>query len=487
MHVVLWDTRTSDVSKDFAGGFGVGLYPGHKGWRGRIIRHYFARDRRPVSLVFAYLAGVFRNLGHAVEYVVDRMPERADLMVFCPALISLSAERKAIAEARSRFPKAEILVAGLAASMIPEAVSDLGATIVRGEAEQLYFKLDEVLGQPGVVVDLGIVEDLDRLPFPDWSPFDPQAFRVGYDFWQFPTALAQASRGCSFKCGYCPYTVLDNSIRIRDPLAVADEILHANRRWGFRSFKFRDPLFGFSQKGAHQLAEAIARLPQRIQFSVETRIELAPADTLRALKRAGLTSITIGIETPDEIRLRSYGRGSPGEDRQKEFIELCQRLGIRTVAGFMIGFPDDTEESIRRVAEYAQRLNPTFANFNLVTPYPGTAYFAENRHRIVETDLGRYSSYSPVFKYDGLTPAKLTGLSALCFNHFYFRWEYLCKNAHLLYPALRRFQGLWRWALGDNQLIRTIGGAARSRLSSAGFGRRCPINRLAASEPSRLS
>ena len=226
MHVVLWDTRKCDVSKDFAGGFGVGLYPGHKGWRGRIIRHFFTRDHRPVSLLFAQLAAIFRSLGHAVEYIEDRMPKSADLIVFCPALVTLPLERKAIAEARLEFPKARIFVAGLPASIMPEAFGDLDVTVIRGEAEQLYWKLDDVLGRPGAAVQLGVVEDLDRLPPPDWSPFNPEAFRLGYDFWRFPTALVQASRGCTFKCGYCPYTLLDKSIRFRDPRAVADEIRH---------------------------------------------------------------------------------------------------------------------------------------------------------------------------------------------------------------------------------------------------------------------
>ncbi len=307
MHVVLWDTRKSDVSKEFAGGYGVGLYPGYGGWRGWIIRGFFTRDRRPASLLFAYLAAIFRSLGHTVEYVEDRMPGNADLVVFCPALMTLSLERAAIAEARSRFPRAGIFVAGLTASMLPEAFGDLGATIIRGEAEQLYWKLDEALGRPGSVVNLGIVEDLDRLPPPDWSPFGPRAFRLGYDFWRFPTALVQASRGCTFKCGYCPYILLDNSIRFRDPQAVIDEISYGMSRWGFQSFKFRDPLFGFSPARAYQLAESIGRLPRKIQFSVETRIELMPAEMLRELKRAGLTSVTIGIESPDENLLRRHG------------------------------------------------------------------------------------------------------------------------------------------------------------------------------------
>ena len=55
---------------------------------------------------------------------------------------------KAISEARSRNPNARVFVVGLLASVMPEAFSDLDVTIVRGEAEQLYWKLDEVLERP---------------------------------------------------------------------------------------------------------------------------------------------------------------------------------------------------------------------------------------------------------------------------------------------------------------------------------------------------
>ena len=114
-------------------------------------------------------------------------------------------------------------------------------------------------------------------------------------------------------------------------------------------------------------------------------------------------------------------------------------MGIRTVAGFLIGFPDDTEHSIRNVARYARWLNPTFANFNMVTPYPGTEFFVENRDRIADANYNRYSSYAPVFNYDNFTHHELTNLHGRCFNHFYFRWEYFRDNAHLIWPALQRF------------------------------------------------
>jgi anaerobic magnesium-protoporphyrin IX monomethyl ester cyclase len=438
MRIVLWDTRKLDASKDFAGGFGVGNYPGGKGLRNKIIRHFYTRDRRPVALLFAHLAAIFRRLGHQVEYTEDHILAGADLYVFSPSLITLHLERQAMARTLAGNPRARVLVVGLVASTMPEAFDGLEVTVVKGEAEQLLWRLEDVLAQPSATVQLGTIDDLDLLPPPDWSPFDPRRFRIGYDFWRFPTALIQASRGCTFKCNYCPYIILENSTRFRSPEAVVDEIRHDIRHWGFRSFKFRDPLFGLSRKQVFRLAELLGRLPRRIQFSIETRIELVPPEVLRVLKRMGLTSITVGIETPADETLQKYRRAPVREDRQYEFINTCRRLGIRTVAGFLIGFPEDTQQSIRRVLDYATIINPTFANFNIVTPYPGTEFFEQMKGQIADFDFSRYTVYTPVLKYEHLSAEQLSALHAKCFRHFYFRWPYLRANAHLLWPLLQR-------------------------------------------------
>jgi radical SAM superfamily enzyme YgiQ (UPF0313 family) len=438
MNIVLWDTRKLDASKDFAGGFGVGKYPGGSGIRNKILRYFYTRDRRPVALLFAHLAAIFRRLGHRVDYSEDHITSGADLYVFCPSLITLYMERQAMARVLARNPGARILVVGLVASVMPEAFDGLDVTIVKGEAEQLLWRLDEVLGQPSAVVQLGTIENLDSLPPPDWSLFSPRRFRIGYDFWKFPTALVQASRGCTFKCNYCPYIILENSTRFRDPEAVVDEIRHDIRHWGFRSFKFRDPLFGLKRKQVFRLAELIGQLPRKIQFSIETRIELVPPEVLRTLKRVGLTSITVGIETPNDEMLQKYSRAPVREDRQQEFIATCRSLGIRTVAGFMIGFPEDTNKSIHRVLDYASTLNPTFANFNVVTPYPGTEFFEEIKDQIADFDFSRYTVYTPLLKYKHLSAEQVGELHAKCFRRFYFRWPYLRQNAHLLWPSLQR-------------------------------------------------
>ena len=445
MNILLWDTRQLDVSKDFAGGFGVGMYRGGHhvrmvdGPRDAIIRWFYRRDRRPAALLFAYLAAVFGKLGHRVRYVVDQPPRGADLYVFNPSLITLDLERQVITRLLAEEPQARVLVVGTVASILPQEFDDLGVTVVQGEAEQLLWKLDEVLEQPGVKVQLGVIEDLDRLPFPDWSPLGPAKFRIGYDFWRFPTGLIQSSRGCRFKCNYCPYLVLDNATRYRDPESVVEEIREGIRRWGFQSFKFRDPLFGLSRQRTLRIVELIERLPRKIQFSIESRIELLPPELLRTLKHAGLTSVTVGIETPSDATLQNYRRQTIDKDRQHAFIATCRELGIRTVAGFMIGFPEDTEHSIRRVRKYAMALGPTFANFNVVTPYPGTEFFAQMGDRLDNIDFSRFNVYTPMLKYDHLTPERIEWLLAKCFRNYYFRWQYVRENAPLLWPLLRRF------------------------------------------------
>ena len=232
--------------------------------------------------------------------------------------------------------------------------------------------------------------------------------------------------------------MIESKTRFRDPDAVVDEIRYGIERYGFESFKFRDPLFGLNRKKALAVAEGIRRLPKKIQFSIETRIDLMRDETLLELRDAGLTSITVGIETPDEETLRRYRRAPIRDDKQKDFVIRCRELGIRTVAGFMIGFPHDTEQSILNVLNYARKVNPTYANFNIVTPYPGTEFFDEVKNDVADFDFSKYSVYQPVMKYENLSADDVARLHGKCFSKFYFRSRYFKDNGHLLFPALQR-------------------------------------------------
>ncbi|HEX4148193.1 MAG TPA: radical SAM protein [Pirellulales bacterium] len=434
MRIVLWDTRRRGVGKDFAGGFGVGRYTAARGLPGLVMRNFIGREHRPVALLYAHLAAIFRRRSHQVEFCEDRIPAGAEVYVFNPALMTLDLERRAMAEVLTQQPRPRVLVIGALATHLSEAFAGRGATIVRGEAEQLHWQLDEVLASDEETIDVGQVEDLDRLPLPDWSPFRPGRFRLRHDFWQFPTALVQASRGCALACDYCPYIAGGRALRQREPEAVADEIRWLAARHNFRSFKFRDPLFGADPRRAWELVERLGRLPKRVQFSVESRLQFLPDDLLAALARVGLTSVTFGAETPDAGLLREHSRAPLTAEREREFVERCRRLGLRTVAGFMLGFAGDTEASIRAVQRYARWLNPTLANFNVVTPYPGTAFYRQMQPRIRSFDFSRFDGYTSVIAGEHLAAEDIHRLLEKTFVRHYFRGSYLKANWRLLWP-----------------------------------------------------
>ena len=444
MNVVLWDTRRNNAQKDFAGGMGVGMHPGTGGIRGKIIRQMYLRDYRPTPLNFAYLVAVIKRLGHTPIYSLDQEnAPTGDVYIFNPSLVTMDLEIEAIKKVRCRNPKAKILVVGQVAFALAESLAgsleDQNVTVLKGEPEQLLTHWDDVMQSSEPIIDIGSVADLNSLPNPDWSQFQYKKFRINYDFWRFPTAYIQQSRGCTFKCNYCPYIMIESKTRFRDPEAVVDEMRYGMERYGFESFKFRDPLFGLNRKKALAVAEGIRKLPRKIQFSIETRVDLMREETLVALRDAGLTAITIGIETPDEATLKRYSRVAINDDRQRDFVAMCRRLGIRTVAGFMIGFPGDTEQSIWDVLNYARVVNPTYANFNIVTPYPGTPFFDEVKDQIADHDYSKYSVYQPVMKYENLTAAQVAEMHGKCFEKFYFRARYVKANGLLLWPQLRRF------------------------------------------------
>jgi radical SAM superfamily enzyme YgiQ (UPF0313 family) len=436
LRIVLWDTRHGGAFKDFAGGFGVGQFRG-QGLRAKIIEHFYRRDFRAPPLAYGYLAAGLTRAGHLVEYCLEETPE-ADVYIFNPALMTLPHELEVIRQLNVRAPQTQIVVVGQVASTMPDSFAGLDCKVVNGEPEQLITRLAEVLDAGEQNVSIGTVADLDALPFPDWSIFPYWQFRVGYDFWKFPTAYVQSSRGCTLSCSYCPYIILENKVRTRSPALVAEEMRRGMEEYNFQSFKFRDPLFGARRKHVEELAVQIGKLPHKVQFSVESRIELLSREVLEMLRDVGLVSVTVGIETPSRDTLVKYKRAPVKDDKQSQFVEMCRSLGIRVVAGFMIGFPEDTKETIRAVLRYAKQVDPFAANFNVCTPYPGTGFIDEIAPQIASRDWSRYDVYTPNLKYEHLTAEIVAELHQECFRQYYFRWKYLGDNWQFHFPRLHR-------------------------------------------------
>ncbi|MFF8730099.1 B12-binding domain-containing radical SAM protein [Streptomyces sp. NPDC015171] len=135
-----------------------------------------------------------------------------------------------------------------------------------------------------------------------------------------PVASTFTSRGCHAKCTFCYAPrqpgVVDGFWRLRPPGDVVDEIAYLQREFNTRFIWFNDDNFGgaFSNGFAHavEFAEEVLRRGLKFQFHCEFRVDsgLIDHEALGLLRRAGLASALLGIESGSPGMLRRFKKGT---------------------------------------------------------------------------------------------------------------------------------------------------------------------------------
>jgi anaerobic magnesium-protoporphyrin IX monomethyl ester cyclase len=94
---------------------------------------------------------------------------------------------------------------------------------------------------------------------------------------------------------------------------------------------------------------------------------------------------------------------------------------------FIIGFPSDTESTILKTINYAKKLNTTYAQFSVWTPYPGTPIFEEFKNKIFAQNFEDYDQYKLVYKHENLDELKLKQLLQKAYEAYYIRFSWFKK------------------------------------------------------------
>ena len=159
----------------------------------------------------------------------------------------------------------------------------------------------------------------------------------------------------------------------------------------------------------------------KVQFECETRLDDLDKELLDLLHRAGLNTVTFGVESVDPATLKRVGRRPIPPEQQRKIVSYCRDKGITSEGFFVIGFLTDTVESIRATIDYAIDLSPTAALFKVLTPFPGTPLFKHMKSLITETDWEQFDGYTPTFRHPNLTHEELRHLLGLAYTRFYVR------------------------------------------------------------------
>jgi len=419
--------RKECVNKDFMGGFGWAFNAG-RSFPARLINFVKKRGENIPVISLAYMASIFFQNGHSVEVASDRIPD-AGLVIIPSTIVDYKNELNWADKIR-QTTRAKVGFIGPFASSVPELFLGHCDFIIKGEPEELCMRINDNWLPQGLV-ESEPVADLDTLKFPRWGIFPIQEYSYLPAIREKPFLPILSSRGCSYTCSYCPYWV-NYTFRERSAQNVLEEIGYLIKDFKVRGLLFRDPLFALNNKRAAEIAYGIINRGYKIKWACETRLDLLNEKLLDLFYRAGLRVINVGVESSDTQIIRKATRLPIKLEHQERILKYCDKLGIRVTVFYMLGMPDDTEESIRRTMKYAQKLNTHVAQFFIFNIFPGTKFYRENKERIFEKDWEKFDCYTPVFKHAYLSPGRLLELKEEAFIKYYYRLGWIAKFSRRL-------------------------------------------------------
>jgi len=424
MRIVLADISGGDgfVSKDtVAGGYGSRLRPFSRVTRvmATLKRGFHSMP----SVHLAYAAALARGAGHEVVASSGELID-GDVAIVLSSLVDHRRETQWADAMRARGVHVGFI--GLAAQNLPELFADAADFIISGEPEAALMRVMAGERLSGSVSSPQI-EDLDALPFPYWQPLvgRQRGWRVPFTGRPVGGSLpVLASRSCPEFCTYCPHRI-QSRYRTRSVVNILDELSYLHDTRGPLHIVFRDPLFTNDRDRVLALCDGMRSRVLTHTFECETRLDRLDEELLTMMYAAGLRAMSFGVEAVSAATLKKVGRRPIPESHQRAILARCRALGIVTAAFYVIGFMDDTRESINATIDYSLQLGSTVAQFKVLTPYPGTPLFTQMKAAIVERDWERFDGFTPTFRHPTLTDEELRLLLGSAYARFYMRWSFL--------------------------------------------------------------
>jgi anaerobic magnesium-protoporphyrin IX monomethyl ester cyclase len=439
MRVVLADLKSDRgfVSKDtVVGGYGSRLDPFS---RVTAVMAYLKKHYHDVpSVHMAYVAAILARAGHDVKWTRGETMD-GDVALVLSSLVDYKAETAWADRMRARGVKVGFL--GITASKMPHLFEGHYDFILNGEPEGAVMRLAQGEIPTGIVISEQI-NDLDSLPFPRWDLVtEGRAFKSGIKWSSRPIGGGYpllASRGCPEFCTYCPHRILAG-YRVRSIANIVDEMERLCDQVKRPYVIFRDPLFTEQRDRVVDLCEEILRRGLSLTFEAETRLDRLDVELLDLLHKAGFRAMSFGVESLDPAILKKSGRRPIPQAHQREIIGHCRKIGIVTAAFYVLGFLQDDWSSIAATIDYATDLGSTFAQFKMLTPYPGTPMFKQIEPLLTETDWELFDGFTPTFKHPNLTNRELKFLLGAAYKRFYMRPSYLANFLKIQNTGVREW------------------------------------------------
>jgi len=287
-----------------------------------------------------------------------------------------------------------VVFGGIHATLFPDEARQEGAAhvVVKGDGDIIWPKVcaDCFAGQPLPLYDGGRVSG-DEFVSARWDLLPP-----GRYMW----ASVQTVRGCPKHCSFCSVWRTDGQEpRQRGVDRVVQEIVEL-RRLGFRFIALADDNFypvtlddlaqarrrsdptrlrelEALRQERFELMEQLAQLPDDLVLYTQITMEAAEDPTfLDAMRRARIKGALVGVESVTNEGLKDVYKGFnlAGDDLVARLREF-RKHGVHVLGSFIFGLPSDRADTFEATVKLAEKADVTFAQFVLLTPFPGTIDF----------------------------------------------------------------------------------------------------------------
>ncbi|MBN2054876.1 B12-binding domain-containing radical SAM protein [bacterium] len=358
-----------------------------------------------------YLAAVLRDAGHTVM-ALDPDPHRPppvnELAAFDPDLAGISIMTTQVRRARElataireHAPRAVIIGGGIHPTALPEwslRNLDLDYAVI-GEGEHTVVELCRILdsgGDPASVAGIAFLDaagicrrtpprqyitDLDELPLPARDLLDFERYlrppgNIRGVFLRRATAI-MCGRGCPFSCTFCAsHRIFGRAVRLRSIDNVLDELGHLVRRHAIDGFWLLDDTLLEDHDWTTAFCRRLREKGYHLTWGCQGHVRRIREPVLREMKAAGCVQIEFGVESGSPRILRRLRKGTDPDDIKRAFM-IARRVGLRTLANFMIGNPDETEDDLEMTFRLAKVIRPDHVVATFTTPLPGSTLYEE--------------------------------------------------------------------------------------------------------------
>ena len=277
-----------------------------------------------------------------------------------------------------------------------------------------------------------LIEDLDFLPFParELTPYKKYHSLLAK---KSPITTMMTSRGCPYKCLFCDRPHLGKKFRYRAAENVVDEMEHCIQL-GIKEIFLYDDTFTINRQRVLDICSEIKARKLDIAWDIRARVNTVDYEILKALKKAGCERIHYGVEAGNPEILKILRKGITLEQAKKAF-KMTRKLGIQTLAYFMLGNPGEGKKEILESIKLSKQLKPDFVHFSITTPFPSTGLYRLGLEKgILSHDYWKEFAKSPSRDFqpelweEKLTREELIQLLRYAYKKFYMRPTYITKS-----------------------------------------------------------